>query len=308
METGIAVQQEQSMGGLVAAASNREGLAVQTVETDSRLIELWLHGRSLHTQRAYRKDAGRFLSFVGVPLSRVTLGDVQDFADSLSHLAQSSQARTVAAVKSLLSFAHRLGHLPFDVGAPVKAPKVKETLAERILPEEQMQRILALETHPRNSVLLRLLYASGGRVSEVCGLKWKDCQERDEGQGQITLYGKGSKTRAVLLSASTWGQLLTLKGRSGPEDPIFRSRKGKATGGGPLDTSQVLRIVQAAGERAGIAGVTPHWFRHSHATHALDRGAPIHLVQATLGHSSVATTGRYLHARPTDSSSRYLVV
>jgi site-specific recombinase XerD len=66
---------------------------------------------------------------------------------------------------------------------------------------------------------------------------------------------------------------------------------------------------QAAARRAAVAGkVSPHWFRHAHASQALDRGAPIHLVSHTLGHSSVATTGRYLHARPTESSSKYLAV
>ena len=73
-----------------------------------------------------------------------------------------------------------------------------------------------------------------------------------------------------------------------------------------LDPSAIFRIVQRAAKRAHLeAGISPHWLRHAHATHALDRGAPIHLVQATLGHASVATTGRYLHARPTDSSARY---
>jgi integrase/recombinase XerD len=68
-----------------------------------------------------------------------------------------------------------------------------------------------------------------------------------------------------------------------------------------------MRIVRSAARRVGIeANVSPHWLRHAHASHSLDRGAPIHLVQATLGHASVATTGRYLHARPQDSSARYL--
>jgi integrase/recombinase XerD len=70
---------------------------------------------------------------------------------------------------------------------------------------------------------------------------------------------------------------------------------------------QVHRIVEAAAARAGLgAAVSAHWLRHAHASHALDRGAPISLVQTTLGHASVATTGRYLHARPRDSSARYL--
>ena len=81
------------------------------------------------------------------------------------------------------------------------------------------------------------------------------------------------------------------------------SRKGR----GALQPNAVLRIVRTAAERVGIeAPVSPHWFRHAHASHALDRGAPIHLVQATLGHASITTTGRYLHARPADSSNRFL--
>jgi integrase/recombinase XerD len=150
------------------------------------------------------------------------------------------------------------------------------------------------------------MYAAGLRVSEVCGLKWRDVQEREEGAGQINVYGKGGKTRVVLLSPETWVESFALKGScgdGGADDPVFASRKGK----GHLHPSQVKRIIQAAAERAGIdAPVSPHWLRHAHASHALDRGAPIHLVQATLGHASVATTGKYLHARLEDSSARYL--
>jgi hypothetical protein len=85
------------------------------------------------------------------------------------------------------------------------------------------------------------------------------------------------------------------------DDPVFRSRRGRH-----MDPSAIFRLVQHAATRAGLeAKISPHWLRHARATHALERGAPIHLVQATLGHASVATTGRYLHARPTDSSARY---
>jgi site-specific recombinase XerD len=88
-------------------------------------------------------------------------------------------------------------------------------------------------------------------------------------------------------------------------DPVFRSRKTK--NGARLQPLAILRVVRQAAARAGIPlSVSPHWFRHAHASHALDRGAPIHLVQATLGHAGIATTGRYLHARPNDSSSRFL--
>jgi len=121
--------------------------------------------------------------------------------------------------------------------------------------------------------------------------------------GVGTVLGKGGKTRIVLLPASVWHELEGL-GRGPAEAPVFRSRRG-----GHLDPSAVERIVQKAATRAGIVGkVSPHCLRHAHATHALERHCPSHLVQATLGHASVATTGRYLHVRPTDSSARYLAV
>lgn len=284
-------------------ASIAAPIAARQAASDSQLISLWLHGRSVHTQRAYRTDASRFVSFVGKPLQHATLADLQAFADSLGEKAPASRARVLSAVKSLLSFGHRLGYLPFDVSRALKLPGLKNRLAERILPEAEVHRMLALEPSPRNRALLRLLYGGGLRVSEVCGLVWRDVQPRDEA-GQVTVYGKGGKTRVILLSIPTWRDVKALRNMDDPDAPVFRSRKG-----GHLDPSQADRIVRAAARRAGITGnVSAHWLRHAHASHALDRGAPIHLVQQTLGHASVATTGRYLHARPTDSSARYLAV
>jgi len=271
---------------------------------DTQLIQLWVHGRSRHTRRYYQADAQRFLSFVGKPLVQVTLVDVQDFADSLetSGLASSSCGRTISSVKSLLAFGNRIGMLPINASTPLKAPAAKNTLAERILSEAEVHKLIALEPNPRNQLMLKLLYAAGLRVSELCHLRWRDLQARSDAEGQINVYGKGGKTRVVLLPTTIWRELASIREAAGFNDPVFRSRKA-----GHLHPSQVMRIVRAAAHRAGIdANVSPHWLRHAHASHSLDRGAPIHLVQATLGHKSVATTGRYLHARPQDSSARYL--
>jgi len=283
-------------------------------DNDERLVELWLHGRSPHTQRAYRADADRFLTFVARPLHLVGLGDVQAFADALVDLAPSSRARTLAAVKSLLAFGQRVGYLPLNVGAAVKLPPRKDTLAERYLTEADVQRMLVLEPKRRNQALLRLLYGAGLRVAELAGLCWRDLVPRTDG-GQVTVFGKGAKTRAILVPARVFEPLLELRRGAPSEAPVFAGRHGR-----PMDVSNIRLIVYAAARRAGVGvevsagadrqrpNVSPHWLRHAHATHALERGAPIHLVQATLGHASVATTGRYLHARPTDSSSRYLAV
>jgi integrase/recombinase XerD len=271
--------------------------------TDAQLIELWLHGRSQGTQQAYRRDVEQLLGSVGKAIHHVTLGDLQSYADKLeaSPLRPASRYRKLSAVKSLFAFGHRIGLLPFDVAKPLRLPAFKNELAERILDEGQVQRMLALEPNPRNHVLLVLLYAAGLRVSEVCGLKWSDIQGRDAG-GQVTVFGKGQKTRTILLPVSVWSKLTGLRGEGGDEQPIFKSRKRHH-----LSRGQVWRIVSRAARRAGITkAVSCHWLRHAHASHALDHNAPIHLVQSCLGHSSVATTGKYLHARPTDSSSNYL--
>ncbi len=182
-------------------------------------------------------------------------------------------------------------------------PGSRNTLAERILAEDDVHRLIALEPNARNHALLRLFYTSGVRVAELCGLRWRDAQPRGDG-GQITVYGKGYQTRAAVLPAGIWRELLTLRADAASDEPVFRSRKQRA-----LSTAQAWRIVRAAAQRAGVAlPVSPHWLRHAHTSHALDRGAPIHLVQATLGHAWVATTGKYLHARPTESGGKYLAV
>ncbi len=165
--------------------------------------------------------------------------------------------------------------------------------------------MIAQELCDRNRVVLLLLYASGLRVSELCQLTWKDLKPRGE-SGQVTVLGKGSKTRTVLLPESVWNEIMQLRGSKSAGDAVFCSRMGDDKGR-HLDRTQVYRIVAAAAKRAGIeAKVSPHWLRHAHASHSLEHGAPIHLVQATLGHSDITTTSRYLHARPNDSSAMYL--
>lgn len=280
------------------------GQIVEQADSDEQLLHLWLHGRPKHTQRAYGRDAKRFMDFADKPLRSVKLIDLQAFADDLAAtLKESSVHRSLSAVKSLFAFGFQLGYFQFDVGRALKLPGFRDELAERILGESEVLRIISLEPNPRNRAILLTFYAGGFRVSEICSLKWRHLQERDTA-GQINVFGKGDKTRTVLMPQSVWETLMTLQGDAAADEPVFRSRKK-----GHLHESAVWRIVKKATKRAGIdKDVSCHWFRHAHASHALDRGCPIHLVQATLGHSSIATTGRYLHARPTDSSGNYLPV
>jgi site-specific recombinase XerD len=239
-------------------------------------------------------------------LPTVTLNDLQGFAHHLKERGYSpaTQTRRINTLKSLLSYGYTLGVLTTNVGKLLKTPKTKNTLAERILSETQIHTMMALTVNERDRLLLRFLYATGARVSEVCGLRWRDLQPAGQGQGQVTLFGKGSKTRIIIFSSETWLQLQVLRDSLNPDMPVFRSRKGRS-----LCRSQIRRIVASAAERAGILHpVSPHWLRHAHASHALERGTPLALVQATLGHANPATTGVYLHVRPKASSALSLSV
>jgi integrase/recombinase XerD len=272
--------------------------------SDLPFIQLWLGTKtSPETRRAYGAEVHRFLAFTRKPLSSVTLTDLQTYAQTLGRgsLKPASQNRALTSIKSLLSFGHETGYLAFNVGVAVKLRPNRDDLARRILEESAVAKLIDSAAPGRNRLILKLLYVSGVRVSELCRLTWSDAQPRQE-SGQITVYGKGGKTRAILLKPKVWQDLVALRGAAEPVSPIFPSRKG-----GALDASQVRRIVYSAARTAGFSQkVSPHWMRHAHASHALDRNAPIHLVQATLGHASVSTTGRYLHARPNESSGLYL--
>ena len=224
---------------------------------------------------------------------------------SLDSLSSSSQRTALAAIKSLLSFGHKIGVLENNVGLSMRSPKARDCLNERILSPDEVASMIREEVNQRNRLILLLLYSAGLRVSELCCLKWKDVKQRGE-SGQVTVLGKGQKTRTVLLPALVWNEIYSIRGDADANEPVFCSREGDDDGQ-HLDRTQVYRIVASSAKRAGIQGkVSPHWLRHAHASHSLDRGAPIHLVQQTLGHSSVATTSRYLHARPSDSSALYL--
>jgi len=141
--------------------------AQAAMEQDAVFLATWLHGKSEKTRRAYESDIRKFYVSASKPLVQVQLADVQAFIDSLASLKVSSQTRAVAALKSCLSFAVKTGYLQFNVGAAVKLPKGENRLAERIMSEQAVARMLAKEENPRNHAILALLYRADLRAQEV---------------------------------------------------------------------------------------------------------------------------------------------
>ena len=191
---------------------------------------------------------------------------------------------------------------PFNAGATIKvrsdAGSRGAHLAKRIMSEVEVSLLIRAAPSKRDRVLFEVIYAGGLRVSETVSLTWADVLPRDE-RVQLSILGKGGKVRQVLLPEIVSRSLLSLRGDADTDAPVFASRMG----GGKLTERNVNAIVKRAAAKAGINGaVSPHWLRHAHGSHAIDRGASLPEVQSTLGHGNIATTSGYLHARP-DSSS-----
>jgi len=267
-------------------------------DTDEQVIQMWLRKKSGGTQQNYRRDLDRFLRVVGQKaIAQIALRDLHDFDAGLEAegLKASTRARAMASVRSLLTFSAKIGYLRFNVGLAFEGEKVERNIANKLLSEEQVHRILALEPNDRNRLLLRLLYTTGIRASELAGLRWRDLVARDHG-GQVTVKGKGSKYRSIPVPRATWNLLMTLHREIDEDELVFEV--GSRT--------QIWAIVKRAGIRAGVNQLHPHLLRHAHASHAMDRGCAVTLVQSTLGHASIATTSIYTHARPGDGSSLHL--
>lgn len=269
--------------------------------TDEHLVDMWLHGRAPLTIRAYRREVRRLFAFVEKPLRLVTLADLQAFQNTIVG-KPATRARTLASVKSLFSFAARLGAIRFNVAAAIRSPQGRDGLADRILAEGDVAKMLALSTG-RNHALIRLAYAGAFRVSELVSLRWSDLAGAKDGTLFVTVLGKGNKTRTVRVTQDTAKIVNALREDAPPNAYVFPGRRGGLT------TVQAWRIVRASALRAGIPKpVSPHWMRHAHASHALDRGVKVTVVRDTLGHSSIAITDRYAHARPDESSGLALPI
>lgn len=284
------------------------GLDGSGARSDDELVKLWLSGRPLKTTKAYREDLAWWKAH-GVPgkggLRALRFRSISE-AFELLEGSPATRARRVASLRSLLAWGHRIGYLPMNLGAVLKLPPVPNQLAERILdPEEVLQLLIAAGAAPRQGkrdhCFVRTAYVSGARVDELVRLDWAHVHRTPTGGASLTLHGKGGKTRHVWVTQGTADELDELQEDDKKVGPVFVNRFGTRLG-----VRDAERLIEAAAKRAGLGKVSPHWLRHCHGTHALERGAPIHQVAADMGHATVATTSRYLHARPGTGSARWL--
>ena len=257
-------------------------------------------GLSPLTVAAYRRDLAQFAAVAGTAW-RSDPEPVRDFVNALRRDGQrpSTQARKVAAIRSFYGFALREELADRDVAALLDAPKAGSNLPD-VLSAESVASILDAPPSDspvgiRDRAILELLYACGLRVSELTGL---DTDRLDLPGLQVRVIGKGNRERRVPMGDEARERIhrylagprqAWTAGR--PTAAVFVSQRGAR-----LARESVWRLVRRWGAAAGVdARVTPHTFRHSFATHLLEGGAALRVVQTLLGHASISTTQLYTH-------------
>lgn len=286
----------------------------------TQAVQDWLthldveRGLAAHTLAAYRRDLSRYLRYAS--LEGVTSPDdvteetVTGFLrhlragdDDHAPLAASSAARTLVAVRGFHRFLAAEGATTHDPAHAVAPPSPPSRLPKAI-PVDAVERLLAaasLGDPPvslRDRALLEVLYGAGARISEAVGLDLDDIDLGDERRPDavVRVLGKGSRQRVVPLGSYAVQALSEYLVRArpalaakGPGTPaVFLNQRGRR-----LSRQSAWAAIRTAGERAGLEHVSPHTLRHSFATHLLDGGADVRVVQELLGHASVTTTQIY---------------
>jgi integrase/recombinase XerD len=276
---------------------------VTNASCDRELILVWLGGKSDTTQVSYHSTVSKFIEFIAKPLAEVKLEDLQLWERGLkARFKPTTVANKVLVIKSLFSFGVKTGYLSFNVGSFLKTPKSKDDLAERILDVSDVKGLIKYGVkNDRDRLMLSLMYGCGLRVSEAIGLTWNDLKPHGDG-GKATVFGKGSKTRMVIIPDKLWRAVKEFEKYHRVNQYVFISRHHNQ-----MERSVVHRMIKRACKRAGIdERASAHWLRHSHASHSLEAGCNLRLLQQSLGHASVTTTERYLHISPDAGSSQFI--
>ncbi|MBK9039060.1 MAG: tyrosine-type recombinase/integrase [Bdellovibrionales bacterium] len=275
------------------------------------LLFSWLYQKAPNTRRYYQRIWTEFLSLFEVTVNsfrEIQIGHLVLFLKSKEHLKPASRNLAKNSLSSFLSFLTKTGFLEKNPGLSLESIKVPDRVGTKILSHTQVLRMYECERSLRNRAIIKLLYFSGIRVGELVGLKLSDVRIKPSGESLLQILGKGGVVRNVIVPKALMDEIYSYHKEIGlkkdPKTPLFLSKKAPY---GRLSPEQVFRMIKNAAKKAKVSPVpSPHWFRHTSATHALENGAPIHVVQKTLGHRSVATTGRYLEANPKESNSKWL--
>lgn len=283
--------------------------------TNDQIIETWLASqRSAQTREAYGFHVLKLTGFLkDKPFGEVKLQDLQRFHKWLEkakskrgkNYAPKSRALIITAIKSLFSFAADEGYITANPAKRIIIEKCQDSRGARVLPREDIDKLIATAEEQRDKLILKTLFFSGARVSELVGLRWQDVQPNKANGGQVALFGKGGKNRTVGITPALYDELMAYRKQVNGKAAgrVFISQKDKDG----MSRQQIFRIVKKTAKLAGVNwAASPHWMRHSFATEGLNGGASLRLIQRDLGHSSLATTEIYLTVNPNEATASFI--
>lgn len=282
------------------------------------VINMWLSPKSKITRKNYVYLYEALRAYVpGIPVWEL---DTVHFAAFFTKISVGKSKRTMALYRSifmsLMEYVMKLGLAPLNPVLKTVEYKYTRNLRSRVLVEEDVLKLIE-KSEGRNRAIILLLYHTGMRVSELAQLKWSHFFYEPE-KVRIEVLGKGDKVRHIFLRYGVFHEIqcllmeevpeksqnyLVVSAQMGPYQEKFVI--GKKEGGG-LTRRALWEVVQKESKRILGKGISPHMLRHSHASVSILKGAPIHVLQNTLGHSSLSTTQVYLHVIGNESSSDWL--
>mgnify|MGYP005632099489 CR=1 FL=1 len=265
---------------------------IEVINSFSTFLEL--KGYSSETIKQYCYDIKLFLRHTGKKPWEIEKGDIMSFLVHLKkehNYRNTTLYRKLACLKTFYSFLVDNGYVSENVIDKIDRPKLPKRLPTA-LTKEEVEKLLKAAENERDKIIVRALYSTGVRVSELCNLKWDDI---NLDSGEVRVRGKGNKERIVLMDAETLNLLKEYKEKHPSKEKVF-----------PISPRTVQRIVKKVAEKAGIRKkCTPHALRHSLATHLLEKGVDIRIIQELLGHSSLSTTQIYTHVSRTLLKQEY---
>lgn len=280
-------------------------------DRDEIVIDMFLDTKRLGSEKTsimYESVLKDFLKYVGKPIRLINHKDILDYIEYLSteqpgrkKLKASTQNMKLSVVKSFYRYLMQLGYVKLNPAEPIPIKKRNRQAFSRYLSEDDLKRVFEVVKSRRKveQIMLFFFSTTGCRVSEMCRVRWKDIFVTPDGIVCVNVTGKGDKDRIRKIIPSLWAMIVDYRQEEGLSfqiDSTDVSPMIMTAAGNPYAPGTVWSIIKGIVNEAGLnSAISPHWFRHTFATHAAASGVDVWQLKDEMGHANITTTQDYVH-------------
>lgn len=292
----------------MSTSTSVETWGLHAPEKDELLAwrDAWLDGMTPHTKRSYKTVTDGFIRYIFSGVNSKFLGVLDMVGKYVESRLQagnkiSSSRKTRVSLRAFLKYLEDCGKLAGGISKRIVIGKWTPAVVERTISEVNRLKMIEASINPTVKLILKTLYATGLRINECLTLKREKLERSTAQNGRLHVLGKGNIPRTVFTRQSLVDELLDHGDKTSVF--IFSTRGGK-----PLQVPTLYRWLKMTKQAAGLerSGISPHWFRHAHATDAIKGRVPPHVLRRSLGHATLQSTEIYLHAAEEETSSDYV--